>query len=323
MGRDGYETREARERVAEPGTLAFVTDLGGLRFEEAAAGAVRIEVCRDGEWQHAQYGEIRVTPELRASFAANFRRNVREVGDLPLDYDHEAGPAPGWITGLVNEGPSLYAEVRLTPGGQRKVREGEYRFFSPEWHPDWKNPRTGAAHGPTLFGGALTNKPFFRGMAAIRCSETRSVSEEGREMPETLQGREAVDAQQFAELQRRLRAVEEENGALRAAEERRGLTQVFAELSFGEGGRLTLAPACRGALADALLAVPVEQREAVVAAVRGLAFAELGERGFRGGTPEDPNRVTEEQKRELLGMTPAGKASLGSASFEVRSASRD
>jgi hypothetical protein len=283
----------------EAGTLAFLTDLSGLQFAEGAE-TTRIEICRDGEWKHQKFGDVKVTPKLRESLALNFAANVREVGELPLDFDHQPGPAPGWITGLVNEGPSLFADVRLTPTGRASVTGGEYRFFSPEYHPDWENPRTGTKHGPTLFGGALTNKPFFRGMAAIQCSEVPPASagpdsttagDPGKEIqtmseptqtPGTQTGAEppAVTVQQFTELQGRLQAVEIENAALRAREERVGLESTLGTLRFSEG-RTIIAPASRASLADALMKLPKADRDTLVEAVKGLQFAELGERGFQ------------------------------------------
>jgi hypothetical protein len=290
----------------EPGTRAFLTDLRGLAFSEAT---VPIEVCRDGAWQHPTYGEVTITPELRASFVANFQGNVRRVGDLPLDYDHERGPAPGWIIGLRNEGPRLLADVRLTETGRAKLRAGEYRFFSPEWHPDWQDPETGRRHGPTLFGGGLTNRPFFRGMAAIRCSEpvpaassqlpvaSSQLSVEASEAPAPHRQPATNNQQLPPAMRERMIAVEAENASLRAAEERRAVTDAVAGLAFSEG-RVTLGPESRGALIDALMQIPADPRRKVLAAVQGLTFAELGERGF--GCPEG----------EGAGLTPGEEAAV-------------
>ena len=288
-------------------TLRFVSDLDGLQFADSEGGRTEttVEVCRDGKWKHGRYGDITVTPQMRQSFARNFEANVRKVGELPIDYDHQDGPAAAWIFGLRNEGERLLADVWLTPSGAERVRSGEYRKFSPEWHPDWEDPESGKRHGPTLFGGAFTNKPFFRGMAAVECSEGAGNETETEEVqmaePETgvITADEASQLrEQLQASERRLTAIETENAVLRAAEERRGVEGTLASLRFNE--RQVLAPASRTALTDALLAVPREQREAVIAAVQGLQFAELGERGFSGAEDATDGETLSASEEERL-----------------------
>jgi len=302
----------------ERGTRCFATDLQGLRFSESQGDIVRIEVCRDGTWQHQKYGEVKVTPEMRASFIANFNANVRKVGELPLDYDHDHTPAPGWITALESEGNSLYADVRLTPSGRKSIEDGEYRFFSPEWHPDWEDPETGAKHGPTLFGGGLTNKPFFRGMAALQCSEPTGAppQETPTPMPENTQtGQDTPAPMTAAEVQQmrdRMTAVEAENAGLRAAEDRRGVSLTFSEMAFGENSRRKLAPTSQTALTDALMAIPSAQRQPVIEAIRSMQFAELGERGFVVGEESTPgaNAVKFTASEEALMASEAKRRNL-------------
>jgi hypothetical protein len=285
------------------GDLAFVTDMRGLQFSDA--GPVRIEVCRDGQWDHPKFGKIDVTPEMRQRFKENFDANVRKVGDLPLDYDHERGPAPGWITALSNEGGSLFADVQMTPTGRQKVQDGEYRFFSPEWVKDWKDPETGSSYGPTLFGGGFTNKPFFRGMAAIQCSEPAPGGgplEKPMDISTPPAGTQtatepAENTQQFAE--QRIQALEMEVATLRATEVRTGLTHTFSELAFGEHKGTKLAPASTQALVDALVVVPEAARKTVIDAISGLQFADLTERGISIPADEAGETLTAGEEAEL------------------------
>lgn len=298
----------------QQGTLAFVTDLRGLAFSEDAGAPVQLEVCRDGQWMHPYYGEIVINADTRATFEANFAANVRRVGDLPLDYDHEPGPAPGWITGLYSVGQSLFADVRLTPSGRERVKNGEYRFFSPEWHPDWQDPEGGKKHGPTLFGGALTNRPFFRGMQAIACAEittSRSAAgapggapptEEQAMAGETTTGAAAaatpeavaLQAAETRQMQERLTALEAENAAFRAREERAALARTFSEMRVGERA-LSLAPVSRDALTEALVGLPADRRQAVIDAISGLQLAELREIGFRPAAEAGGNLTAAEE----------------------------
>jgi hypothetical protein len=281
--------------------LPIACELESLVFSDAAADAVEIEVCRDGTWQHPAYGKVTITPQIRESMLANFRANVRRVGDLPLDYDHRQGPASGWLKDLRQDGTSLKASVAFTPTAREQIERGEYRFFSPEWHPNFKDPSTGKEHGATLLGGGLTNRPFFRELAPVRCNEddpaptgaagggapagkTAAEAAEEKRMAEAEAAKTgtepALTAQQFAELQGRLTAVEAENASLKAKEERHALSLTFSELAFGERKTAKLAPASRTALVDALMGVPTAARKAVVEALTGVQFAELGERGL-------------------------------------------
>lgn len=308
------------------GMLAFVTDLAGMAFSEDAATPVRLEVCRDGRWQHPSYGEIVINADTRAAFEANFAANVRRVGDLPLDYDHEPGPAPGWITGLRSEGKSLFADVRLTPEGRRRVESGEYRFFSPEWHPDWEDPEGGEKHGPTLFGGALTNRPFFRGMQAIACAEittSRSAAGAAGGAPptkETAMAEEttgaaaaatqealALQAAETRQMRERMTALEAENAALRAKEERAELVRTFSEMRLGERA-MSLAPVSRDALTEALVGIPEDRRKAVIDAISGLQLADLREVGFQpapqsGGSLTAAEESAVESTAKSLGVS--------------------
>jgi hypothetical protein len=261
----------------------FVTELpvGGECYAETPDGRVRveIEVCRDGRWRHPVHGEIAVTPALREALARNFAADVRR-GPLPVDYDHRAGPAAGWFTGLRCAGQSLLAEVELTERAAARIRRGEYRFFSPEWTLDWVDPESGGRHGPTLLGGALTNRPFFRGLAAIRCRETGPDGHEEEAMAERV---EAAETQRLRERVAALEGVEAELSTLRAAEERRVLEEAVAALRFGEGR--ALAPRSRAALAAALGGVAPGQREPVLAALREAQVVVLGEQGFAEDEP--------------------------------------
>lgn len=311
---DAKGTVEAND--ANRGSMAFVVDLAGLQFAEGAE-TVPIQVCKDGKWSHPKFGEIQVDASTRKAFVDNFTGNVRKCGDLPLDYDHQPGPAPGWIVGLRNEGEALFADVKLTPSGTEKVRSGEYRFFSPEWHPDWQDPETGKSYGPTLFGGGLTNRPFFRGMAAINCDEFGGQTpattpphpaEEGTPtMSDPTQGAgtgvepPAMTAAEVQKLSERLTAVECENAALRAAEERRGVTDAVSALKFSEK-RVILAPASKATLVDELMKVPAANREAILGAVKGLQFAELGERGFTPAEEADATTLTASEESNLQAL---------------------
>lgn len=97
---------------------------------------------------------------------------------IPIDYDHagsEGGStkAAGWFTGNaeVRDG-SLWAEVKWTPAAVQEIRDGSFRFVSPEWAMQNKDPKTGLwTKFKELAAATLTNRPFFSEMAAVKASE--------------------------------------------------------------------------------------------------------------------------------------------------------
>lgn len=297
----------ATDQVAQDDeTLAFATDLRGLQMSDSQATA--IEVCRDGAFPgHPKGGDIVVDAAFRAALVKNFDAKVRKV-DLALDYAHDTrGPAAGWFRRLYNDGTRTMAEIDFTPSARMKVQSGEYRYFSPEWHPNWKDPQTGKEHGPTLFGGGICNRPFLRGMAAIQCAEggndepvaqTLPTDKETKIMAEKTDGA-ANDAVQLTEASERVTKLEQivaeqqaQIATMRAGEERRKLADEVEGLQFADG-TVAIAPATRTTLVEALLPLGAEQRAAVLAAVRGMQVVQLGELGHAGNAKVGDDGLTE------------------------------
>jgi len=93
---------------------------------------------------------------------------------IPIDYDHagaEGGStkAAGWFTGSaeVRDG-SVWAEVKWTPAAVQEIRDGSFRFVSPEWEMANKDAKTGLwTQFKELAAATLTNRPFFSEMAPV------------------------------------------------------------------------------------------------------------------------------------------------------------
>ena len=136
-----------------------------------------VEIMRTGEWVHPQYGNINIKEKNLDGFIASFYANVRGV-DLAVDQEHkpEEG-AEGWfkrvwkVPRTDGDGYSLMAEIQWTWRGEQLIRDGIYRYFSPEFDFEWTDPETGNKHKNVLFGGALTNRPFIKHMEPIILSE--------------------------------------------------------------------------------------------------------------------------------------------------------
>lgn len=137
----------------------------------------RIQLARIGKFKHENYGKFEITPTMLENFKKNFDRKVRGI-DIAIDYKHEnQDKAAGWFENLEvgqdsSGKPALFGEVKWTPEGSRSVGEKEFRYISPEFTPNYVDNETGEAHGPTLLGAGLTNRPFLKRMApAVELSE--------------------------------------------------------------------------------------------------------------------------------------------------------
>jgi phage I-like protein len=133
------------------------------------------EVLRAGEYVRGGGRKVSVSEDDLDAAVSNFKRWKEAGGDIPVDYDHsfaEAGDskAAGWFTELTRKGKSLFARVKWTPKAAQQIRDGEYRFFSPEFTANWRDEH-GSDEGFTILAGALTNRPFLRGMTPVAMSQ--------------------------------------------------------------------------------------------------------------------------------------------------------
>jgi len=142
----------------------------GIKFSEQVPHI--IEIAKVVKGFHPAYGEVELTKNDLRAFALNFQEKVAGV-DIAIDYDHDANVAAGWIKDvfLSMDGTILYGEVRWTPKGALALSDREYRYFSPEFNRDYVHPHTLKAHGPTLLGGALVNRPFLKMDAIVSFKE--------------------------------------------------------------------------------------------------------------------------------------------------------
>jgi hypothetical protein len=124
-----------------------------------------------------QYGEVPVTVEKLQRMVDGFKKRIRGQ-DIAVNFDHGAdkakgNKAAGWYKDFAikpsSSDPnrmSLYAAVDFTDTAQAEVNAGEWKYFSMEWDDLWMD-NTGAKHEDVIMGGALTNRPVAKDMAAL------------------------------------------------------------------------------------------------------------------------------------------------------------
>ena len=138
------------------------------------ASETEIEILRVGKWDHPSYGKITITEDALDKFVRSFNDKVRGV-DIAVDLEHGEtdmkGAAAGWFKDLKRLGERLMATISWTELGVENLSKGIYRYFSPEFRFKWKDEESGKTYDNVLFGGALTNRPFIKGMAPVLLSE--------------------------------------------------------------------------------------------------------------------------------------------------------
>src|SRR5580765_5880126 len=144
--------------------------------EENGRYSSRVPVLPEGKFKHPWYGDLDFTaPVLRAA-KRNFEKKTLGV-DIMVDEGHDRGKALGWFKN-VHHGASeiggqshvgLFADIEWTDEGRSLLERDIYRYFSAEigsfTGPDGKTIKN------VLFGGGLTNRPFFKQMPPVKFGE--------------------------------------------------------------------------------------------------------------------------------------------------------
>jgi len=161
----------------EKGQFAITTLVPlDLSFAEKKDGGYELMLLKPGKWDHPAYGMVEITPEIQEEFVNNFNKNLRAhsatVG-LPIDEEHYADRgATGWIKKLINKGnEGLFGMVEWNTKGRELIKNAIYRFFSPEFYFKYEDPEDRRLYNNVLVGGALTNRPYFKGLNPVVLSE--------------------------------------------------------------------------------------------------------------------------------------------------------
>lgn len=165
-------------------------------FAEVPKDLSWFEACREGAWDYVHPNgkteKVKINERTIDNFIRNFKENVRGLvlpgtnnPTLPIDYEHGKDPkygkdAAGWIGDLEKRDKTLsdgrvvkslwIKPAEYTPDAQDAVKNGVKRYFSVTFN-DWINPETKKFYKDVLFGGALTNEPFVKGLTPITLTE--------------------------------------------------------------------------------------------------------------------------------------------------------
>ncbi len=161
------------KKASDIAQMVYPVKVEDFHFAEGS-NLTDIQVLKIGDWKHPVYGRIKISEKDLNEFVKNFDSKIRK--DLPITEGHSVGseekPAIGWFTQLVNKGrDGLWAAIEWTKGGKKLLQEKAYKYFSPEFYSVYEDPETHKTYKNVLVGGALTNRPYFKGLAAVVLSE--------------------------------------------------------------------------------------------------------------------------------------------------------
>jgi len=151
--------------------LSYLVSLDSIKLSED--GTCWLQAMPIGVYHHPYHGKIEFNEDRVKRFADNVNNGVRGQ-DLDIDYDHKeySGIAAGWVKAAESRGDQgLWLQVGFTPKGADAIKNKEYRYFSPEFVDEWEHPVTKQKHSDVMFGGALTNRPFLKGIMPVNLSE--------------------------------------------------------------------------------------------------------------------------------------------------------
>lgn len=152
-----------------------------LEFKEMPDGKYKstIPVARVGKWKHPEYGEFEITSNDLSEISSNFGMTRESLP--PVNYEHGEGVdasigAAGWMQKIWRDDDRLLAEVYWTKDGWGKVKEGAFKYISPEIRFNYKDKENGKDQGTVLVGAALTTMPWIEDLV-IDLSERKFMEE--------------------------------------------------------------------------------------------------------------------------------------------------
>lgn len=167
MGTQGGATK-----IPDNTHFGYIVDLGTYALDESDIGSSWIQAFPYGEWDHPEYGKVKMDADRAARMAAGINNRVRSQ-DLPINYDHgeQRKDAAGWVQRADVRPDGLWLNVEWTREAYQKIRDKAYKYFSPEYMNAWKHPASGQTFKDVFVGGALVNMPHLKGILPLNLSE--------------------------------------------------------------------------------------------------------------------------------------------------------
>lgn len=159
----------------------FFVDLAEFTLADSEGKSTQwVHAMPLGKFKHPLHGMIEFTAERVQRFASNVLNRVRGI-DLAIDYGHNSGgEAAGWIQAAEARDNGLWLLVEWTKEAAERIRNREFRYFSPEFADEWADAK-GNKFKDVLFGGGLTNRPFLKDLVPVVMSELEEEDVDNKE----------------------------------------------------------------------------------------------------------------------------------------------
>lgn len=252
-----------------------------------------------------------ITPELARRFRLpHFKPPVK------LGSHEDTTPAGGHIVGLEVREDGLYAIPDLTERGAQALKDGAYRYHSPEviWEGSgYENPVTGELiEGPLIVGDALLHTPHLGESTALYSVETMEVNKEMADNEQNVFERFMawVESRKPAEQPAPVVPADELTAAITQRDELKAKLEAL-EAQQQHAARVEkfaadLATTKAEAKPEILASMTDEQAAWVVTQFKALSAqinesALLGEKGSEGdGLPSDPKAALDAAARAIM-----------------------
>lgn len=171
------EQNEKRNRMssgyysfAEKDKVVSAIDMETILGSDSTPDTQEIKVLPLGKWNTTKYGSVEITKKHIDEMVKNF--SIRK--GIPIDTDHDGGASNGWADKLTAKDDGLYATIKWNTQGKKYLDEKIYKYFSPEFSFNYKDPQTSKTFGATFLAGTLTNRPLFKNLPALTASEDKN-----------------------------------------------------------------------------------------------------------------------------------------------------
>lgn len=143
-----------------------------------------MQILRCGEFSDHRYGRFMITKKMLSQMVDNFTKGVR--GIIPaLDYKHESEDiAAGWFKKLYLKDDELWADIEMTPKGEKVLSDKEFGYVSADFDTEYQDNETLQKFGCVLLGAGLTNRPVIKRMESViqLSDEQKAVSDKIRKL---------------------------------------------------------------------------------------------------------------------------------------------
>jgi hypothetical protein len=126
-------------------------------------------------WDHPLFGTTTIDRDVAAKLKSSFVNKVKDQR-IFTDYEHgmdkaKGNKASGELLEVDVRDDGLWGLVKFTDTAKEEIDNGEWNYWSTAHYDSWTNPHTNENFEYVLDGGALTNKPWVKGMLPLNFSE--------------------------------------------------------------------------------------------------------------------------------------------------------